>query len=256
MQPFSNLLLFAALAACLSYTFHLHQQLEAAEARAVMCEALYNKTIAKTVSLELLRERHPTNFDWIDQQRRDDILHPPIETADDSVSLLRENWQKYLDTHTPLVWQGESSKLSCESAADVVVSLEDLEADEDAVEKARMALKECGFVYLDNLLERRQVEEFRDAFEAFRATEEGKRFRYPCQGKGRIEHMVPFRPPFNTSHLYANKYLLKIIQRFLNAKIKLELITVIDSPPGSGDQRWHQGWSYLFHEEERLPPYR
>ena len=32
-------------------------------------------------------------------------------------------------------------------------------------------------------------------------------------------------------------------------------MTVINSPPGSGDQRWHQGWRYLFHPEERLPPY-
>ena len=32
-------------------------------------------------------------------------------------------------------------------------------------------------------------------------------------------------------------------------------MTVINSPPGSGDQRWHQGWRYLFHPNERLPPY-
>ena len=30
---------------------------------------------------------------------------------------------------------------------------------------------------------------------------------------------------------------------------------MIDSTPGSRDQRWHQGWRYLFHPEERLPPY-
>jgi hypothetical protein len=44
-------------------------------------------------------------------------------------------------------------------------------------------------------------------------------------------------------------------QLFLRADFKLELMTVIESPPGSGDQRWHQGWRYLFHEAERLPPY-
>mmetsp|Transcript_3471 Transcript_3471/g.4673 ORF Transcript_3471/g.4673 Transcript_3471/m.4673 type:complete len:165 (-) Transcript_3471:1229-1723(-) len=32
-------------------------------------------------------------------------------------------------------------------------------------------------------------------------------------------------------------------------------MTVIDSPPGSGNQRWHQGWRKLFHEAERIPPY-
>jgi len=35
----------------------------------------------------------------------------------------------------------------------------------------------------------------------------------------------------------------------------MELQTVINSPPGSGNQRWHQGWRYLWHEEERTPPY-
>ena len=44
---------------------------------------------------------------------------------------------------------------------------------------------------------------------------------------------------------------------YINAQeqFKLELMTVITSPPGSGDQRWHQGWRYLFHPDERLPPY-
>jgi hypothetical protein len=36
---------------------------------------------------------------------------------------------------------------------------------------------------------------------------------------------------------------------------QLELMTIITSPPGSKHQRWHQGWRYLFHPEERLPPY-
>ena len=35
----------------------------------------------------------------------------------------------------------------------------------------------------------------------------------------------------------------------------MELMTVITSPPGSKHQRWHQGWRYLFHPDERLPPF-
>jgi len=46
-----------------------------------------------------------------------------------------------------------------------------------------------------------------------------------------------------------------IVRAFLDADFKLELMTVIDSPPGSGNQRWHQGWRKLFHEAERIPPY-
>jgi len=32
-------------------------------------------------------------------------------------------------------------------------------------------------------------------------------------------------------------------------------MTVITSPPGSKDQRWHQGWRQLFHPQEITPPY-
>ena len=42
---------------------------------------------------------------------------------------------------------------------------------------------------------------------------------------------------------------------FSHEQFKMELMTVITSPPGSGDQRWHQGWRYLFHPDERLPPF-
>ena len=36
------------------------------------------------------------------------------------------------------------------------------------------------------------VATFRDAYFALRDSEEGAEMRYPCQGQGRIEHMVPF----------------------------------------------------------------
>ena len=54
---------------------------------------------------------------------------------------------------------------------------------------------------------------------------------------------------------FSDPRLLTILYDFLGEHVKLELMTVINSPPGSGDQRWHQGWRYLFHPEERLPPY-
>ena len=260
MTSHSTLLLCTLLAGCLSYIWQLQAELHSLHLHTQTLE-----TLAKRDKIEPfagLSQRHPANPDWVNEEREHDILHPPVETADDSIHLLRSNWEGYLRKHTPSAWEGEKAKVDCASPEGVVVPVELLKGSdgkgefEFALEKARIALKECGFVYLDNLFSREQVEAFRDAFVAFRASKESESFRYPCQGEGRVEHMVPFRPPFNTTQLYADPHLLAVIQRFLNAKVKLELMTVIDSPPGSGDQRWHQGWSFLFHEEERLPPYR
>ena len=111
-------------------------------------------------------------------------------------------------------------------------------------------------MYLDNFFPRERVAEFRAAFELFRATPESAEFLYPCQGKGRVEHLLPFAPPFNKSTFYGDPRLLELVGDYLGERtFKLDLQTVISSPPGSQHQRWHQDWRYLFHPEERLPPY-
>ena len=47
---------------------------------------------------------------------------------------------------------------------------------------------DCGYVVLDNMYRRRQVDELRDAYEALKAGPDGPLFRYPVQGAGRVEH--------------------------------------------------------------------
>ena len=130
----------------------------------------------------------------------------------------------------------------------------------EALNKASKILKECGFVYLDDLFTKEFVDELRDFYVDFvseKNRDVNSNFRYPCQGKGRIEYMMPFAPPFNESNSapYADHRIRAIVSKFLGPPFKLELMTVINSLPGSGDQRWHQGWRYLFHETEHLPPY-
>eukprot|EP00658_Telonema_sp_P-2_P005488 TRINITY_DN12049_c0_g2_i5.p2 TRINITY_DN12049_c0_g2~~TRINITY_DN12049_c0_g2_i5.p2 ORF type:complete len:134 (+),score=30.77 TRINITY_DN12049_c0_g2_i5:413-814(+) len=66
--------------------------------------------------------------------------------------------------------------------------------------------------------------------------------------------MLPFQSPFNDSYVHDTR-LLQILNKFLRGSFKMELQTIINSKAGSGNQRWHQGWRYLFHPEERLPPY-
>jgi ectoine hydroxylase-related dioxygenase (phytanoyl-CoA dioxygenase family) len=66
--------------------------------------------------------------------------------------------------------------------------------------------------------------------------------------------MTPFAPPFNDS-VHTDARLHRVIRGFLRGQFKMELGTVIQSLPGSSHQRWHQGWRYLWAEEERTPPY-
>lgn len=107
--------------------------------------------------------------------------------------------------------------------------------------RAHHALTECGYVYLDNFFPAHRIHAFRKAYERFRDKPEAKAFEYPCQGKGRREHMLPFRSPFNDSDIYSDSRLLTLLTDFLGDEFKMELMTVITSPPGSKDQRWHQG---------------
>ena len=176
------------------------------------------------------------------------------------------SWELHLRENTPAAFYSDPASLPeagpprCLEMNTVVVAESALHApgglSAETRAAAKAALTDCGYVVLDNMYRRRQVDELRDAYEALKAGPDGPLFRYPVQGAGRVEHLLPFRPPFNESAaLYADPRLLTILYDFLGEHVKLELMTVINSPPGSGDQRWHQGWRYLFHPEERLPPY-
>ena len=122
---------------------------------------------------------------------------------------------------------------------------------------AAAALRDCGFVYLDSFFEPALVKMWHDAYRAFAANRSASRpFAYPVQGAGRTEHALPFMAPFNSSGLVDDPRLRRIVGAFLGGdRFKLELATVIDSEPGSADQRWHQDQASLWHPEERLPPH-
>ena len=145
---------------------------------------------------------------------------------------------------------------------------------------------------LDELFSAEVIDAFRAAVERFVADDARAPVRYPVQGDGRVEHMLPFASPFNdTLALHAEPTLRAVVRGFLRGGFKvgrggfslkspdererarrarartcrcrgcvgdeaaahpapnsaavlaqLELLTVIDSTPGSRDQRWHQGW--------------
>ncbi|GAB5358757.1 hypothetical protein AAMO2058_000486000 [Amorphochlora amoebiformis] len=223
---------------------------------------------------------HNGNPPWMsDHMSRLDKIRSQLEgtpkqtgyRADESVAngqLDVNRWHSYLDTHTPVAFQsGEKQEgedinnkksVDCWNLPDISLSLKNKgDWERGGRDVANSALRECGFLVLDSLVETKVINRLREAYESFRDSERAKKhFRYPCQGKGRFEYMLPFESPFNsTTAPYNNPILRQILLDFLGGPFKLELMTVINSPPGSGDQRWHQGWRYLFHPEEQLPPY-
>ena len=182
------------------------------------------------------------------------------------------DWNDFLRKHTPKAFDAVAEEEDaepdqtapdfCRELSGIVITEKDLVTDgqgllsEEVRARALRSLTECGYVYLDNIISRAKVDEIREAYMAFRQTDEAKDFVYPVQGQQRYEHMLPFRAPFNDSSIYAEPRLMQILaDYFTQEQFKMELMTVITSQPGSLDQRWHQGWRYLFHPDERLPPY-
>ena len=200
------------------------------------------------------------------------------ESKDNKIEELLQNWTKFLDRNTPKIWQTVSSQeesfnndltINCHYNAIIpnsdIVSL----PKKVVAKRASDILRECGFVYLDNLYSASFVDRIRSAYENFlvgngsssspsttATAVDPKMFQYPCQGVGRIEHMMPFQSPWNTSNLspYASPILISILDLFLKKPFKLELMTIINSKSNSKNQRWHQGWRYLFQQTERVPP--
>ena len=173
----------------------------------------------------------------------------------DTVANASAGWKAHLDRTTPLAFQGKESRINCSSAADVAVNAA-VNWSAAKEQRAVELLIECGFVQLSGFFDRAFLTEWRAAFERFQDTDpEAPLFRYPVQGKGRSEYLLPFREPFNSSRLYSDERMHNVLAGLFLSRFKLELQTVITSHAGSGNQRWHQGFQFLFHPEERLPPF-
>eukprot|EP00940_MAST-03C_sp_MAST-3C-sp2_P002802 g2802.t1 len=143
----------------------------------------------------------------------------------------------------------------CNRAETVVIQRDDFRKDAtDASRRAVSALRDCGFVYLDGLYDPQTIESWKRAYDAFEASDRSTHWRYPCQGAGRRELMLPFESPFNDTDIYGNRHLRAVLAHAFKGTYKMELQTVITSQTGSGNQRWHQGWRYLFDSEEGKQP--
>jgi len=146
----------------------------------------------------------------------------------DSVPKLRQEWGDYLKTATPAAFEEEVNEVDCRTEA--IIAAKDLLGQDlkpEVRDPAVMLLRECGFVYLDDLFDKELLRKIRRAYEDFKTNDpDVGLFRYPCQGTGRLEHMLPFRPPFNESEVYGDRRLLSVVMHHLKARFKLELISM------------------------------
>jgi hypothetical protein len=220
----------------------------------------------------------PVNFPWIDDVMRRDKedrvglwLNENPESKEDQeqlISLLEDygsyqteciastkKWKEWVDGHTPVEFQNKTSPIDCYDAQQVSI---DCSVPWDASKTARAVtlMNECGFVNLVNFFPKSKMNKFKQDWDAFEKNEsESKIYKYPVQGEGRYEYLMPFKAPFNTSFVYQDERMRSILWDFFGGRFKLELPTIITSKAGSKNQRWHSGNNYLFHPEERLPPY-
>jgi hypothetical protein len=169
------------------------------------------------------------------------------------------SFRQHLNEHTPAIFHNKSDPANSIDCFDSSVFTIDFSSAEhlrrESRQRAHRSLKECGFVKLKNFFQPEMLSRVLSDFESFKRSPQSSDFLYPCQGKARVEYMLPFQPPFNTSQVYQDRRLHQLLLDFLQSRFKLELQTIITSPAGSGDQRWHQGFRFLFHNEERLPAY-
>ena len=70
-----------------------------------------------------------------------------------------------------------------------------------AIKQAATALRECGFVYLDEFYSRELIDQWRQAYDDFRASPESEPFSYPCQVTNQRRTQVP------TPHLTTFRFL-------------------------------------------------
>merc|ERR1740130_1590566 len=105
-----------------------------------------------------------------------------------------------------------------------------------ATVKVRRALQRCGFAFIDDLYDTDHIDRWRDAYDTFKSSEQAKHFQYPCQGTGRSEVMLPFQSPFNETHIFGQPFLRGVLAGAFDGAFKMELQTVIQSSPGSGNQ--------------------
>lgn len=181
--------------------------------------------------------------------------------------------KQHLDKHTPSAFSGQQPSINCSDVESTSLDFSKFKMKTQMKAGQRQAivnmisprlilidisvnlLKECGFVILKKFFDKQLLQNVYENFETFKKSPEALPFRYPCQGVGRFEYMLPFAPPFNTSIVYQDRRLHDILFEFLQSRFKLELQTIITSEPGAGFQRFHQGHQGLFHPSERLPPY-
>lgn len=127
----------------------------------------------------------------------------------------------------PTSMEDEDPPVECGQPSNVIITKEELLAPfglAPAVRRrAARAIKQCGFLYLDEMFSDSVIDRFKDAYDAFKASENQREartgavgpWRYPVQGVGRREYFLPFRHPFNSTQIYGDGRLRTILAGLL-----------------------------------------
>ena len=144
-------------------------------------------------------------------------------------------------TTDPNFMEGEDPPVECGQPSNVIITKEELSAPfglAPAVRRrAARAIKQCGFLYLDEMFSNSVIDRFKDAYDDFKAFENQREartgevgpWRYPVQGVGRREYFLPFRHPFNSTQIYGDGRLRTIL-----AGLLILCIFLSDTAPGGG----------------------
>ena len=136
-----------------------------------------------------------------EEPQSQDEIDAVLDAMENAGSYQTENvqvspgWKQHLEKLTPIAFNGEKLDVDCFNVSQVSFSRD------GSHEQILRVLRNCGFVVLKSFFSNETMSGFKQAYEEFLKDKESELFKYPVQGQGRIEYLIPFRKPFNESQV-------------------------------------------------------
>lgn len=155
---------------------------------------LYRAEVRQQRIAEL--EHRTQNFRFIEDMHEALLKQDSSKAGADGTALDLAGWEDYLASSTSMAWKsapggGEEADyhIKCDNPADVILSRRDVwgrrtdgtsypRLTDQAYEQGLAALRECGFVYIEDLIPQDKVQRLYEAFARFRNSSEAPSFRF------------------------------------------------------------------------------